>query len=61
MKTEQIINTNEVRVGNTLLLKDNRRAKVKGFINSMLPTIDQIYLFKTDLGDITPNEVEKIL
>lgn len=61
MKIEQIINTNEVEIGDILVLKDGKKAKIKGFMNSMLPTINQIYLFKTDIGDIKPNEVAEII
>ena len=61
MKIEQIINTNEVEIGDTLVLKDGKKAKIKGFMNSMLPTINQIYLFKTDIGDVKPNEVLEII
>ena len=60
MKTEQIINTDEVNIGSTLLLKNGKKVKVTGWLNSMLPTIEQIYLFKTDEGDIKPNVVERI-
>lgn len=61
MKIEQIINTNEVEIGDTLVLKDGKKAKIKGFMNSMLPTINQIYLFKTNIGDVKPNEVVEII
>lgn len=60
MRTEQIINTNEVNIGSSLLLKNGKKVKVTGWLNSMLPTIEQIYLLKTNEGDITPNEVERI-
>lgn len=61
MKMEQIINTNEVEIGDILVLKDGKKAKIKGFMNSMLPSINQIYLFKTDIGDVKPNEVVEII
>ena len=61
MKIEQIINMNEVEIDDILILKDGKKAKIKGFMNSMLPTINQIYLFKTDIGDVKPNEVIEII
>lgn len=61
MKVEQIINVDEVSIGDTLLLKNGKHTKIIGFINSMIPTINQIYLFKTDVGDINPNEVVEII
>lgn len=61
MKIEQIINTDEVSIGDTLLLKNGKHTKIIGFINSMIPTINQIYLFKTDIGDVNPNEVAKVI
>ena len=61
MKIEQIINTNEVEIGDILVLKDGKKAKIRGFMNSMLPSINQIYLFKTDIGDVKPNEVIEII
>lgn len=60
MKIEQIINVDEVNIGSTLLLKNGKKVKVTGFCNSMLPTINKIYFLKTDLGNIKPDEVERI-
>lgn len=61
MKNSVIIKTNEINIGSTLILKDNRKAIVKGFKNSMLPTISEIYEFETDIGKILPEQVKKII
>lgn len=60
MRKEQIINTNEVNIGSTLLLTNGKKVKVKGFTNSMFPTINNIFLFITNEGEIKPSEVERI-
>lgn len=60
MKTQTKIETNEVNIGSKLILKTGKEVVVKGIYNSILPTINEIYLFETDIGRILPNEVEKI-
>lgn len=60
MKTQTKIETNEVNIGSKLILKTGKEVVVKGVYNSILPTINEIYLFETDIGRILPNEVEKI-
>ena len=59
MRKEQIINTNEVNIGSTLLT-NGKKVKVKGLTNSMFPTINNIFSFITNEGEIKPNEVERI-
>lgn len=61
MKMEQVIDVNEIKIGTILLLKNGKRVKIKGWCNSMFPTINKVYSFKTDEGDIKPEEVERIL
>lgn len=60
MKTQTKIETNEVNIGSKLILKNGKEVIVKGICNSMLPTINEIYLFETDIGRILPNQVERI-
>lgn len=60
MKTQTKIETNEVNIGSKLILKNGKEVIVKGIYNSILPTINEIYLFETDIGRILPNEVETI-
>lgn len=60
MRKEQIINTNEVNIGSTLLLTNGKKVKVKGLTNSMFPTINNIFSFITNEGEIKLNEVERI-
>lgn len=60
MRKERIINTNEVNIGSTLLLTNSKKVKVKGLTNSMFPTINNIFSFITNEGEIKPNEVERI-
>ncbi len=60
MRKEQIINTNEVNIGSTLLLTNDKKVKVKGLTNSMFPTINNIFSFITNEGEIKLNEVERI-
>ncbi len=61
MKTKTIIRPDEVPFGATLVLKNGDEAIVKGYIDSMLPTIDEIYEFYTDKGIIKPEQVEQII
>lgn len=60
MKNETIIELNEVNLGTRLILKNGKEAIVEGIVNSMLPTINKVYEFKTNIGTILPNEVERI-
>lgn len=60
MKTRIKIETNEVNIGSKLILKTGREVIVKGIYNSILPTINEIYLFETDIGRILPNQVQRI-
>lgn len=55
------INIEEVNIGSKLILKNGKQAIVKGYVNSMLPTIDEIYEFDTNLGKVLPDEVEEII
>ncbi len=61
MKTKTIIKANEVYVGSKLILKNGKEVTVKGFYDSMLSTINEIYWLETNIGKILPNEVERIL
>ncbi len=60
MKVKTIIETNEIDIGSKLILKNGKEVIVKGICNSMLPTVNEIYWFKTNIGTILPNEVERI-
>ena len=60
MKAEQIIDSNEVNIGSTLLLTNGKKVKVIGWYNSMFPTINKIFSFITNVGEIKPNEIERI-
>lgn len=60
MKVKTIIKTKEVDIGSKLILKNGTKVIVKGIYNSMLPTVNEIYWFETNIGTILPNEVEKI-
>ena len=60
MKTQTKIETNEVNIGSKLILKNKKEVIVKGIYNSILPTINEIYLFETDIGRILPNQVQRI-
>ncbi len=60
MKVKTIIKTNEVDIGSKLILKNGKEVIVKGIYNSMLPTVNEIYWFETNIGTILPNEVERI-
>ena len=60
MKNETIIELNEVNLGTRLILKNGKEAIVEGIVNIMLPTINKVYEFKTNIGTILPNEVERI-
>lgn len=55
------ISTKDVDIGSKLILRNGKRAIVKGYTNSMLPTIDEIYEFDTNLGKVLPDEVEEII
>ncbi|WP_299994526.1 hypothetical protein [uncultured Clostridium sp.] len=55
------IKTSEVNIGSKLILNNNKEAIVKGYINSMLPTIDEVYEFDTNIGKVLPNEVKEII
>jgi len=61
MRTETIIEINEVNIGTKLILKNGKEAIVEGYMNSMLPTINKIYEFKTNIGKVLPEEVERII
>lgn len=60
MKTETIIETSEINIGTKLILKIGKEAIVKGYMDSMYPTINKIYEFHTDIGIVLPEEVERI-
>lgn len=60
MRTETIIETSEINIGTKLILKNGNKAIVKGYMDSMYPTINKIYEFKTNIGTILPEEVERI-
>lgn len=60
MRKETIIETSEINIGTKLILKNGKKAIVEGIINSMLPTINKVYEFKTNIGTILPEEVERI-
>lgn len=60
MKVKTIIKTKEVDIGSKLILKNKKEVIVKGIYNSILPTINEIYLFETDIGRILPNQVQRI-
>ena len=60
MRTETIIETNEIDIGTKLILKNGKEAIVKGYMDSMYPTINKIYEFHTDIGIVLPEEVERI-
>ena len=60
MRKSTIIETNEINVGSKLILKNGKEVIVRGFYNSMLPTINEIYVFETNIGKVVPNEVERI-
>lgn len=61
MRTETIIETSEVNIGTRLILKNGKEAIIEGFLNSMLPTINKVYEFKTNIGIVLPDEVERIV
>lgn len=61
MEQKIVITTNEIELGSQLLLKNGKKAIVEGYYSSMFPSINEIYLFVTDIGKILPKEVEKIL
>jgi len=61
MRTETIIEINEVNIGTKLILKNGKEDIVEGYMNSMLPTINKIYEFKTNIGKVLPEEVERII
>lgn len=61
MEIKTIIKTSEVDIGSKLILVDGRKAIVDGIVDSMLPTIDYIYWFTTDLGLISPEQVKQII
>ena len=59
MRKPTIIETNEIDIGSKLILKNGKEVIVKGFYNSMLPTVNEIYVFQTNIGKVLPNEVER--
>jgi len=61
MKTKTIIDTTELSLRSKLKLKNGRIVSVRGFLNSMLPTIKEVYEIYTDIGTVLPDEVERIL
>jgi hypothetical protein len=61
MKEKKIINTDEITIGSKLILKNGKTAIVKGCKNSMLPTINEIYEFDTNIGKVLPEEVAEII
>lgn len=60
MRKPTIIETNEIDIGSKLILKNGKEVIIKGFYNSMLPTVNEIYVFQTNIGKVLPNEVERI-
>lgn len=61
MRTETIIETSEIDIGTKLILKNGKEAIVEGFLNSMLHTINKVYEFKTNIGIVLPDDVERIV
>lgn len=55
------ISTNEIDIGTKLILKNGKQAIVKGYVNSILPTINEIYEFNTNIGKVLPNEIKEII
>ena len=61
IRKETIIETSEVNIGTKLILKNGKEAIVQGYWDSMLPTITKVYQFKTNIGIVLPDDVERIV
>ena len=61
MKNRVFIDTTELSFRSKLKLKDGRIVSVSGFLNSMLPTINEVYEIYTNQGPVLPDDVERIL
>lgn len=55
------ISTKEINIRTKLILKNGKQAIVKGYINSILPTIDEVYEFDTNIGKVLPGEIKEII